>query len=768
MRVLTRQIESDEKPLDRDKRPRCSYVKVEKIRAMVRALGRVAAATLAALVQLQLHCTPRYSMQDTYDPGGTVGRTGIGSLFQSPWWNRIEHGARLDAADKQWHLTSPAPYDPPLTYGGWLQSRALGNRIGSILHARDTENEKAPSSGPAQHKGLEGARGATNDIDGHPVPRSSRYHARKRRHKVIVHSSPFLRCIQTSIAITAGIAEFEASAVFEGRQPLPTKHHVMHSKAQHPIHPASPHLEGGENWNVPHLSAIPEPAGATDGSTEVDKQVEDQFKARLRLDAFLGEWLSPEYFDSITPPPSSVMMLTNAKSDLMFRGEYMDVPAGTFRNGPDRGNFPGGWGSSLPSTHEPSRQQANGPLSTISTIKTSLPRMQRAVSHSNVNGTNPGNSNLVSPKNISKIEVSESPGSTGYVPPTPSYAISPSDPIPPGYVAHARDACVDVDYRWDSMRQPHDWGHGGEYGEEWSAMHKRFRRGLQSMITWYEHNHTSRTTQDIIDGASEEQDAAVDEDTDIDIVLVLVTHGAGCNALIGALTNQPVLLDVGMASLTLAVRKERSTGQTQSPDSAKQRSRRRSTLDSGISDGYEVKIIASTEHLQSRSRSSTVGPPYRSSSHSSSPIPIYRYRTGSMASITSSNSFSDGDYKLDPETRAMTSTGIQEALERNASLSGGLWSKPALKTVDGATDLLHSEKPPPLSGHSPLAREISEEGKPSEGEREYEAGVSQKEKTHGAPGFPTTQSGLWGAPPATASNEREKGFKRRWTHSEHR
>src|SRR5690349_3719012 len=49
------------------------------------------------------------------------------------------HGARLDAADKSWHLTSPTPYDPPLTYGGWSQAKALGQRIAALLHERDTQ-----------------------------------------------------------------------------------------------------------------------------------------------------------------------------------------------------------------------------------------------------------------------------------------------------------------------------------------------------------------------------------------------------------------------------------------------------------------------------------------------------------------------------------------------------------------------------------------------------------------------------------------------------
>ncbi|KAL8718326.1 MAG: hypothetical protein Q9225_004523 [Loekoesia sp. 1 TL-2023] len=661
------------------------------------------------------------------------------------------HGARLDAADKQWHLTSPTPYDPPLTYGGWVQSRALGNKIGSILHARYAQDEEE-SGNSWKNSGVQVPDGYTGDQSRCSNP-GSNSQDKKRKHKVIIHTSPFLRCVQTSIAISAGIAQHEGF-IRTNSQSAPGKHHTLHSEAQHPSHSASPHLTGAENWNTPHLSAIPEPESASNDSTENLKHVEDQLKPYLRLDAFLGEWLSPEYFELITPPPTSVMMLTSAKADLMRRGEYIDVPAGSYRNSRDKGNFPGGWGSS---THSTSSQYDNGPLSGIAMIGASLPRMQRASSHSDINS-------VISPKSVSKIETSVSQRPNGYEPPTPSYAISPSDQIPPGYVAHARDACVDVDFGWDSMRQPHDWGHGGEYGEEWSAMHKRFRRGLQSMIAWYSHNHPSVTTQNIIEGSDKE--VKVDEtDADTDIVLILVTHGAGCNALIGALTNQPVLLDVGMASLTMAIRKESANRR---PESPKHSSRRRSLIDSGVSVEYDVKLIASTDHLQSRSRTSTAGLPYRSPSLTSSPLSTHRYRTNSMASTTSSSSLTDSDFKLDLENRAMTSIGIGEGLARSSNSSGGLWSKPAPRTVDGAIDWLHKEKALQLAGHSPLAREVSREEKPSEGETDAEGDFSGSERAHGAPGHPTTQHGLWGAPPATTVNEREKGPKRRWTHSEHR
>ncbi|KAL8762216.1 MAG: hypothetical protein Q9184_001733 [Pyrenodesmia sp. 2 TL-2023] len=673
------------------------------------------------------------------------------------------HGARLDAADKQWHLTSPTPYDPPLTYGGWFQSRMLGNRIGSILHAREIQHGTTQTNGVSRKSTLQEHSGAVSYDNGHEDSASAKGHLSKRKYKVIIHSSPFLRCIQTSIAISAGISQYEGSVKADG-QPFPPKHHIMHSEAQHPTHPASPYLEAAENWNVPHLSAIPEPAeGTADEATKDDSQV----KACLRLDAFLGEWLSPEYFDFITPPPSSVMMLTSAKADLMRGGEYIDVPAGSFKNATDKGNFPGGWGSNTQRTRDATKCQDSGPLSSISTIATSLPRLQRASSHSNVNISISGNSNLTGPKSVSKIETSAVPGPTGYEPPTPSYAISSSDPIPPGYVAHARDACVDVDFRWDSMRPPHDWGHGGDYGEEWSAMHKRFRRGLQSMVTWYQHNHTSLTTQDVIDGSGKEMESAEKVDDVTEIVLILVTHGAGCNALIGALTNQPVLLDVGMASLTMAVRKDANDG-PRSSTIPKRSSRRRSTLDTSLTDDYDVKITASVDHLQARSRSSTMGLPYRSPSLSSSPAPMHRHRTSSVASTASSISFTDGDFKLDSENRAMTSTGIGDGFQRSPATSGGLWSKPASRTLDGTGDWMPKERAPPLTGHSPLAKEVPQESKPNDKDADHEGGPKRSGKANGVLGYPTTQHGLWAAPPATAANEREKGFKRRWTHSENR
>ncbi|KAI4265736.1 MAG: hypothetical protein L6R38_009212 [Xanthoria sp. 2 TBL-2021] len=670
------------------------------------------------------------------------------------------HGARLDAADKQWHLSSPTPYDPPLTYGGWVQSRALGNRIGSILHASYGSGARGGSNTStyiSEDGSLDGP------IDGHTLPGPNAGHEKKRAYKVIIHTSPFLRCIQTSIAIGAGITQYEGSIRTNGQ---PSKHHPMHSEAQHPAHPASPYLTGMENPTMPHLAAIPEPEVGNNSTEEMQQPVE-QVKPCLRIDAFLGEWLSPDYFDMITPPPNSIMMLTSAKAELMRQGEYVDVPAGSYRSHPDKGNSFGLWGSGSSATVETRNGDDSEPLSNTSTVGATLPRLNRASSHSNVNRSSPNKNNRINPRSVSKIETSALPGNAGYEPPTPSYAVSPSGPIPPGYVAHARDACTNVDFQWDSIRQPHDWGTGGEYGEEWSGMHKRFRRGLQSMVAWYEHNDAGLTTQNIIDGSSSASARLDQADDEADIVLILVTHGAGCNALLGALTNQPVLLDVGMASLTLAVRKEPSNKQAQSPVSPNHSSRQRSSIDTGVSNEYEVKIIASTDHLHARGRSSTAGMIHYSPSLTSSPISYHRYRTNSAASTASSNSFTDGDFSVEFENRAMNSIDPGGGSSRSTSFSGGLWSKPSARNADGSGDRLHMEKEPLLNGHSPLAKEVSSDGKLSEVETDTTQKDNPAEKDHRAPDQPSTQDGLWGAPEASTANERENGIKRRWTHSAH-
>ncbi|OCK79247.1 hypothetical protein K432DRAFT_269599, partial [Lepidopterella palustris CBS 459.81] len=495
------------------------------------------------------------------------------------------HGARLDAADKTWHLTSPTPYDPPLTYGGWSQSKALGTRIASLLHASENSTDDG-----LETNGNSIGFGEELDfdlLDGSSVAKASTKNDRhgKRKHRIIIHSSPYLRCVQTSIAISAGIAQFQP-----GHDSLGTQSHSPKGRADTNLRSGSPKARTAD-MRSPALSSIPEPEDdPTPDVLRKSLKRKAPKKTTLRIDAFLGEWLSPDYFEDITPPPNSTMMIVGAKADLLRRGEYVEVLQNPHNS---KGHFPGGWvkGNGAYTIHnKPPIQTEDGPLSSLGSLAQSLPFRDRSSSQGSVSSTG----SRTSLRGTSAISTSHKVASNVYDPPVPSYAVSSSDPIPRGYVAHARDACVDVDYTWDSMRAPQEWGDGGEYGDEWSTMHKRFRKGLAGMMTWYK-EHGCGGKQDMAYEAVG-SGSGDDQESDEDLVLVLVTHGAGCNALLGAISNQPVLLDVGMASLSMAVRKEGAVRKLPSPPFPTMR--RSSVMDMGISEEYEMKMMASLDHLR--------------------------------------------------------------------------------------------------------------------------------------------------------------------------
>ncbi|RFU27019.1 hypothetical protein B7463_g9308, partial [Scytalidium lignicola] len=467
----------------------------------------------------------------------------------------VRHGARLDAADKQWHLTSPTPYDPPLTYGGWNQSKALGSRIASILRSRETDDDLLTTDeAPAKDDGKD---------------------RRKRRHKIVIHTSPFLRCVQSAIAMSAGLASKPGHAT-------PSSNNSLASRP-------------GQTQSSPRIL----PKLATDSSTLVatrddangnaqQQQKKHIRKSIVRVDAFLGEWLTPDYFELITPPPSSIMMVAGAKADLLRREDYSNLIQTRQSTNVNLG-FPGGWQSPLAS---PQFEKDDSQLASLSSLAQALPTRERTNSLSSAGSQ-------ASRFSSSRLSLAMVTDQSVYQPPVPNHAISSSEPIPAGYVAHARDACVDVDYQWDSMREPQNWGTGGEYGEEWSSMHKRFRNGLQKMIHWYSTNEdpAKLVTKTLTPSNNDSTNEVDDEDTDL--VLILVTHGAGCNALIGALTNQPVLIDVGMSSLTMAVKKTNPKVDKSSRPSSKSFS---------LPDEFEVKLVANTEHLRSPSNHSTPTP----------------------------------------------------------------------------------------------------------------------------------------------------------------
>ncbi len=243
----------------------------------------------------------------------------------------LRHGARLDQFNREWHLTSPTPYDPPLTAKGTSQARQTGVAIKSFL----------------------------------PISSS--------RRRIIIHTSPYLRCIQTALTLASSLEE----------------------------------------------------------------------KVLFRIDAWLGEWLTPDYFMDIDPPP-------------------------------------------------PGRQLSASAL---------------------------------------------------------------------GALAGRRfEGSIIVDWMWDSLKL----GDGGEYGEQWVSMHERFDRGISKLLQFYQ--------QDDMNG---------DE-----TVVILVTHGAGCNALLGAFTRKPVLTDIPISSLSMAVL--RPTTPTSMGSTSSQFE-------------YDLLLQAGTQHLSSSS-----------------------------------------------------------------------------------------------------------------------------------------------------------------------
>ena len=522
---------------------------------------------------------------------------------------------------------------------------------------------------------------------------------------------------------------------------------------------SSPVIRPTISTGPPALSPIPEPTSSVSKvNGNKNEQQENIKKSTIRIDAFLGEWLSPDYFELITPPPSSVMMVAGAKADLLRKEDYSNLlQVREISSAPSNKPFPGGWGSPVVLAE---KDKDDGPLNNLSSLGQALPRRDRTSSLSSVGSSVTSKGSQHGGRSVTPVPLSAPDEHGIYHPPVPSYAISNSDPIPPGFVAHARDACVDVDYQWDSMREPQNWGNGGEYGEEWSSMHKRFRKGLQNLVSWYRDSDDPAkllTKSPTSPGRPTfAEDSCEAEDTDL--VIILVTHGAGCNALIGALTNQPVLLDVGMASLTMAVRKPTPVS---SPTSTPGHSRA-SSRSLTISDQYEVKLVANTEHL----RPSTTTTPSSSRTPSVAGIAPFRDRYGNATGSLDGGNFGSGK-----PIRSAIPSGNFGSMRRTASIASsaprsyapdrqssiGLWSAPAREEEpsEPEDDMILN------FGDDAAADAKSAEEKDEKNGRD-EAITDKDEEDDVAP------LGLWGSPrpPGYAEKIREIAPKRRWTVNE--
>lgn len=526
------------------------------------------------------------------------------------------HGLRLDQADKSWQSTAEFPWDSPLTYGGWIQCQTLGARIDKELQSLANQ--------PSNPRPFQG-----QDEEANQPP--------KKRRKIVIHTSPYKRCVQTSIAIAAGLKYPQPDRL----RPLPTpfqRTSIGHNRLSV--------TSNGTNGNAPRGQP-----------TETIEQNNKKDKIELKVDPWLSEWLSTGYFEEEGPPPSNEKIVERAKDTLTrpieeIRGAdlsaFLPVPESPDAEDADKEN------------ELRQNAQEKGGLRAMAAAGHSLPHRNRTTSL-NVDRTNPTYQLAQKLRQRARTTVV-------YSPPVPQYALAAQDPIPAGYVAHARDACVNPDLSWNS--EDMGWGDAGLYPEEWSAMHVRFRLGLQKMLAYYQEDYQS-------------DDAPDESTTEEDVIIVLVTHQAGANALIRLVTGAPALHDVGVSSLTLAVRRPvlrrlpSLTGTSHSPlgyDRESRKNSRRGSLDLGLADDFEMRIIASTEHLRQGSN------PLGLNSPRFRPSPAVAARKLTASDTLDELSLGDSISWRPSSSSSIGSTTSQRgrAMDTRPAAHTGLWGSPAI------------------------------------------------------------------------------------------
>lgn len=321
-------------------------------------------------------------------------------------------------------------------------------------------------------------------------------------------------------------------------------------------------------------------------------------------------------------------------------------------------------------------------------------------------------------------------------------------------------------------------------------MHKRYRRAVQKMLSWYKaHGDAEASKVSTKEGTSTEHDG---DDPGPETVLILVSHGAGCNAIIGGLTDRTVLLDVGMASLTMAVRKDAAAAHSSvealngnDPNDPRNFLRRKSSVTIPVSEDYEIKLMASTDHL--RPNGNTLNPPPLASSQSYTAGATNRTRSGvrtnSMDEIFtigeprhSTTSSAIGSIRRTASNRSVSPLAPRQPFATSPVTSSfsGLWNRPA------ASDTAEEEYGPgddmvlnfgDSSSGASAAPSKTESGK-------AKASTDEKLKSTPPP-IPTSSTssssssskteghrGLWGSS-AVAEERKERDDalmpKRRWT-----
>ncbi|KAL5363110.1 hypothetical protein BJX96DRAFT_155175 [Aspergillus floccosus] len=451
-------------------------------------------------------------------------------------------------------------------------------------------------------------------------------------------------------------------------------------------------------------------------------------------------------------------MIAAAKAELLRRDNNI-IPQADTAYKPSTGYFPGGWGNmgqtlaTYPEDEVPDAQQtSNGTPISNGDIKERT--RSRAGSYDTLQSADSPRTRRM----LTKINTNLSPIPDGtYMPPTPSYAISRSAPIPAGYVAHARDACVKIDYQWDSMRDPPNWGNGGEYGEEWSTMHARFHTGLERMLAWYREQGSATQSRRHSQQPQTEDSTALPNNADdqIDTVLIIVTHGAGCNAMVGALTGEPAFVDIPTASLTMAVRKDQNDVSSEASLVGGPVAPHSLADEHAPLQNYDLQLVASTDHFRPTVNPSAtiLSPPNSVTSPSNSTSSRYRFAPRP--------SISQASFMIGPSpTSGPTSRGWTMARPFTAPRgSTGLWG--SISPSEAGEDII------PNFGDAWSAAAV-----PPATSRSGSASFSNGVKPEDAPGWShipqrtLSQRGLWGSSPL--SKGAETGVKRRWTVTERR
>ena len=470
----------------------------------------------------------------------------------------FRHGARLDKTDVGWSLNSPTPYDSPLTHHGWNQSEALGMRIGSVLHHFEHQTSRIDS--PIQE--------ATSFHD-HTSGRS--YRARdKKKLNVVMHSSPYLRCTQTAIAVSAGIARARAKLT-----------HIDSGQDDH----ASTLLV--QQPDTVHKNASQEHVSSRHGSCKI----------KLRLDAFLGEWLTPDYFQPMYSAPNATHLVATAKTDLLQGpGENEDNRHESLSSLPI-------WGNVRSKLVEKDEARDGRQSVTAKGFSKQSVQEQRTESHRIMRDAYSRRDMKLATVFNEDFDLCRAKDVTLHS----TDKLFQAEPVPRRVIEQAKNAYIEIDSQWDSTIDPLSWGNGGELGEEWSEMHARFTTGIHSMLKWYANGETQNSN-------IQATNPAFGEVYKLETVLIIVTHGAGCNALIGALTNQPILVDVDTSSLTMFVRKY-GAGSNAS-DCFLRSMTELPTCGYGFLEFYDLKSLAETEHLQPGVDPIQI--PHNSSNHSTS------------------------------------------------------------------------------------------------------------------------------------------------------